>query len=377
MQALQIKVEEKTSNVRCLLKSMLYKNDWEQTKKRYIEYWNLENYDRPIIATYAPKDGYKRKEIVAPEKIIDRWMDTEYVIKSQRESFNGTYFGGESFPLLYPNLGPDILGGILGCELSFGETTSWAEHFVDDWKQLKTLVLDEDNKYYKKIMQMTTDVINDSKGDYIVGITDLHPGMDGLVSLRGPENLCFDLIDCPEEVLAANYEILDVFKKVTDKLHQVITTKQQGSSNWMSIWHPEKWYVTSCDFMCMISKEMFENFVYDEIVKETQWLDDSIFHLDGPGALKHLDRLLEIPTLKGIQWVPGAGQPSISHWIPELKKIQDAGKMIQVYGTPEELDTMLDHLRPEGLMYLTWCKNEQESKDVIAMAEKKYKKQIY
>jgi hypothetical protein len=32
----------------------------------------------------------------------------------------------------------------------------------------------------------------------------------------------------------------------------------------------------------------------------------SLFHLDGPGALKHLDSLLELDALDGIQWVSGA-----------------------------------------------------------------------
>lgn len=358
---------------------MLYKNDWEKAKVKYNEFWARENHDRPIISVYAPKDGYVRKQVKAPEKLSDRWMDIEYVINNSREGFAATYFGGEAFPSINPNLGPDILGATLGCELEFGDDTSWSEHFVHDWDQvIGKLKFDPENKWWKKIKSMTEAVVEDAKnGDYMVGITDLHPGADGLVSLRGPENLCYDLIDYPDEIKKASFEVLEVHKKELDELYAITTKYQHGSTHWMGIWHPGKWYNTSSDFICMISKEMFAEFILPELVEELDFLDASIFHLDGPGALKHLDTLLQLPKLNGIQWVYGAGQPSASHWIPTLKKIQAAGKLIQVNIQPEELDVLLDELNPEGVMYITSCASEQDAKDLVKKAEKSYKKKLY
>ncbi len=54
----------------------------------------------------------------------------------------------------------------------------------------------------KKMLQMTDALVEDARGDYLVGITDLHPGADGLVSLRGPEGLCMDLFDSPDMLLS-------------------------------------------------------------------------------------------------------------------------------------------------------------------------------
>ena len=54
-------------------------------------------------------------------------------------------------------------------------------------------------------------------------------------------------------------------------------------------------------------------------------------HLDGVPQLKHLDSLLEIPELKGVQWVPGAGQPGVSEWPEVYREIRDAGKLIQFF----------------------------------------------
>ena len=110
--------------------------------------------------------------------------------------------------------------------------------------------------------------------------------------------------------------------------------------------------------------------VAGELLEELDFLDASIYHLDGPDALKHLDRLLAIDKLKGIQWVYGAGQPTASHWIPVLKKIQDAGKMIQIDVVPEELDIMLENLKPEGVMYTINARTEEEGRALMKKVER-------
>ncbi len=54
-------------------------------------------------------------------------------------------------------------------------------------------------------------------------------------------------------------------------------------------------------------------------------------------------------TLKGIQWVPGAGQPNITHWPEVYRKIAKAGKLIQFSSGQssrgiEALDVLADQL---------------------------------
>lgn len=348
---------------------MLYKEDWDKTKKKYEEYWNRENHDRPLICIHAPKKNSKRVSVKAPENLRQRWVDTEYVIKAARANFENTFFGGEAFPKLCPNLGPDIFGAFYGADLEFGRDTSWAHPIIEDWDKVGKLTFNEDGFWYKKMIQMTKDIVEDSKGDYMVGITDLHPGTDGLVSLRGPENLCYDVLDYPEKVKEGVFELFNGFKKITDELYDITTKYQEGSTNWMGVWHPKKWYVTSSDFSCMISKDMYKEFVLPELLEELNYLDASIYHLDGPGALKHLDTLLDMEKLNGIQWVYGAGQPTASHWIPVLKKIQEAGKLIHINIVPEDLDVLLEEIKPEGVLYDLGCSSEEEARAILKKVE--------
>jgi len=348
---------------------MLYKEDWDKTKIKYDEYWNRENHDRPLISITSPKNNIKEIDLKVHGNIKDRWLNTEYIIKKARLNFENTFFGGESYPILWPNLGPDVFSAFYGADIEFGENTSWAHPIITDWDKALNLTLDDKSFWYKKIVQMTKDIVEDSKGDYMVGITDLHPGSDGLVALRGPENLCYDVLDEPEKIKENVSKLLLGFKKITDELYSITQKYQNGTTNWMGIWNSKKWYVTSCDFSCMISQDMYKEFILPELSEEIDYLDASMYHLDGPGALKHLDTLLGIEKLKGIQWVYGAGQPTASHWIPELKKIQKAGKLIHVDIVPEDLDVLLRELEPEGVMYQTWCSSEEEARALLKKVE--------
>lgn len=124
------------------------------------------------------------------------------------------------------------------------------------------------------------------------------------------------------------------------------------------------------DFSCFISKENFEDYVIPGLEVELDKLQASIYHLDGPGALRHLDRLLELEKLNGIQWVQGAGAPPAREWIQVYKKIQKAGKCIQAECEPEDIEPLCRELAPEGVHLICYAKTEQEAKDLIALAEK-------
>lgn len=354
---------------------MINIDDFDKIKKRYKDYWNMENHDRPLMYVSAPKGNLHPHTYNG--SLRERWNDITYIIQREREIFNNTYFAGEAYPNTFPNLGPDVFGAYFGCGLEFGEDTSWAaDHFesLDDIGEIK---VDWTNKWLQKTIEMTLAMLEDAAGDYLVGITDIHPGMDGLVSLRGPEELCFDIYEEPDRVKQLNRQMYDCFCMIYTKLDSMLSEKQQGSTNWMGIYHPDGWYVTSCDFMGMISSGMYDEFVDEEIRKEAQFLKNTIFHLDGPGALRHLDNLLEIPEINGIQWVYGAGQPTAQYWLDVLRKIQKAGKMIHIDIVIEDLPVLLENLKPEGVLYRLECKNEEEADYAIKLADNSYHSNLY
>lgn len=356
---------------------MLYCENWDKIKERYLEFWAMENHDRPLMKITAPKDRQDIPPVSIHTTEKERWMDTEYVIKHANWKMQNTLYLGEAYPSLNPNLGPDYFAACYGTEITFGKTTSWAEPWMtdDDVENYNGFKWDRENVYYKKMLELTSAAVEDGKDKYLVGVTDLHPGPDAIVSMRGPQNLCYDTFDYPDFIKKASMDFLPDYKEMYDELYQMTQKYQKGSTCWMGVWHPKRWYPLSCDFSCMISQEMYEDMVVEELELEAQWLDASLYHLDGPDAFKHLDRILKIPRLGGVQFAYGAGAPTASHWIDYIKKIQAAGKCVHIIVEPSELEIMLKELSPEGLIYQISANSEQEARDLLKMAEA-YKKKI-
>lgn len=336
---------------------------------RWQQYWNMGNHDRPLmsITTLQP---IQKPAIATPVSFTQKWEDIDYVLANARRKMQNTYYGGEAFPSFNPDLGPDIVGAVAGCEIIYGADTSWAEPCVEDWSAFAPICFDENNKWWKKIQAITKAAVEDANGDYLVGITDLHPGTDGLVSLRGPQDLCYDLIDEPGTLIQRSDELFAVYKEMHTRLANMIRPIQQGSTNWMGIWNPEReWYVVGSDFSCMLNTQDYESFVVPGLQQEIDYLSESIYHLDGPDALRHLDRILAFEKLGGVQWVYGAGQPSARHWIEVLQKIQKAGKRIQVHCLAEDVIPVCSALRPEGVhLVVDNCKTPDEAEQLLSAA---------
>lgn len=335
----------------------------------------MENHDRPLLNISVLKENCEDAPVSSHCTLKERWMDTEYILQQANWKMRNTLYLGEAFPALNPDLGPDYFATAYGAEIEFGENTSWAKPFYtdDEVENYSGLIYDTENQYYKKMDEITKAAVEDGKGKYLVGVTDLHPGGDALVSIRGPQELCYDVLDYPEFVQKGVLDMLPGFLQTYKHLHNLTTKYQEGSTCWMPIWHPGRWYVVSCDFSCMVSPEVYNELIAREIEMETEALDASIYHLDGPDALRHLDRILQMPKLNGVQWVYGAGQPTASQWVDVIKKIQAAGKCVYIDVAADELEFMLKNkeIRPEGVLYsVTGVRSEEEAKRLMDMAEK-------
>lgn len=326
-----------------------YHPDFARAQERMIAWWNQAVIDRACIQVTAPKD--EPREIPVPSSIREQWLDMDYVLAKTDERLRCTYFGGEAFPMYMPNLGPDAFAAYLGAELEFHETTTWAIPCIDDLTDLPPLELDFSSHWWQKMESMCRQALEFAHGRFIVSLPDGHGGADCLAALRGQQELCYDFVDHPEAVAAAMEKLdqatIDYYERLFPIYHQL----QPGGTGFVSAWGPGQTATSQCDFLALVSPEMSEAFIMDGIRMETEYLDHSVFHLDGPDALPHLDLLLDIPGIEAIQWVPGSGNPPTSAWLPYLKRVQDAGKSLWLIASgPDEVETLVEQLRPEGLM---------------------------
>jgi hypothetical protein len=332
-----------------------YKPDAEQAKQRMTAWWEKAIIDRPAILLTAPKPN----PIPWPNKrfasLRERWMDIDYQVQCADIIAANTYWAGDGLPTYMPNLGPEILTACYGAELNFTEHSSWSVPILHNWSDIATLRVDPNNEYLRCIMEMTRRACQVGKGKFVVGITDIHPGGDLAASFRDPQQLCVDLVEEPEHVrelvnhiYTAFFDFYELNDRVIRDAGQTITT------SWLPLYvENQRYYIPSNDFSIMISTPMFKEFFLQELVEELKWLDRSIYHLDGPGALRHLDTLLELDDLDAIQYVYGDGAKPASRWMDVFKRIQAGGKGMYIAVEPWEIDLFMENLAPEGVMMHT------------------------
>ena len=184
----------------------------------------------------------------------------------------------------------------------------------------------------------------------MVGITDLGGNLDILASLRGTEKLLVDLSDDPENVERLVGEITALWIRYYDELEAITRTAGRGNACWGPVWSPAPGYMLQSDFAYMISPRMFKRFVMPDLKSICDHLEYAFYHLDGKGEIPHLDQLISIPRLRGIQWQPGDGQPKAEGWLPLIQKIRDSGKRCQIYVTRQGALTVARELGAHGFL---------------------------
>lgn len=330
------------------------KPDYNDVLARFEAWWHGTVMDRAVVSMRFPVAAEKRRPF--PTRHFnsprERWLDSEYIAALADASMSNAVHYADSLPVVIPNLGPEVFSACYGCELEFGETTTWSKPILNDLSDasLAGLSFDMNSFPFRKLVEITKALLEVGKGRFIVGYTDIHAGGDALAAFRDPQELLLDTIDCPEAVKLLADRVTTDFFRFYDYFHELLSAAGMPSTSWLPAVGHGKYHIPSNDFSCMISDHMFEELFIPGIIRECQHMDHCIYHLDGPQALRYLDRLLEIPEIQAIQWVPGAGKGDWRSCIPVYRRIQSKGKAFYTVPVPaSELDDFMSLLAPEGV----------------------------
>ncbi len=339
------------------------KDDFEKCINRIQAWYAGDILDRIPVRFAAHNAEYSQTDAndlnsAEWEKI---WFDAEGVLERFIKSIKGKSFIAETFPVFWPNLGPDVYSAFYGSQLTYGHVTSWSRPYIEDIESASNLVFNlSDNKYFKFLDRVTDLAIQMADNNYLIGYTDLHPGMDCVAAWRGPERLCIDMLENPQAVKNLCAIASKDFKFIYDYFDKKIKTNNQYSTTWIGIPVSGRLHIPSCDFATMMSPKQFEEFVLPQISDEVRHATHNIFHLDGKGVARHLDMILQISEIGAIQWVQGVGDDlPIMQWVPLIKKIQAAGKGVIIDLGKEELDPFMQAVKPQGIFL---CINETDEK---------------
>ena len=346
---------------------------------RHEAFWRAELEDGPLMWVTAA-DARSGPVIADPATEEELWTNVDYLIASTEASLARTHFAGDALPVFCPWLGPDQFAAWLGAELEFKprEFTSWAKPFVEDWAKHPELHIAPDNRWWRLYLQILRESVRAGRGKWVTGYPDLHTGVDALSAIRGRERLGLDLIEDPAAIHRALRQMTVLWKGVVDEVSRIILPAGQGTTNWTMGWSNQRFLcIGQNDFTCMISPQMFEEFCGPDNRECCGHVDWSLYHLDGPGAVRHVPWLLRLEKLHCIQWIQGAGQKLPSQWVPLLRQIQAGGKSVQLYygGThggdadlKSELDVLCGALDPNRLFIWAEAASAQEAESVVAYA---------
>lgn len=347
---------------------MRYKTDWEEAKERHTAFWNHEILDRCCVSVRACDEKvnslmeqFWRRNNYDTNKVR---TTPELLIEQNRLGMEHTYFAGDAFPLASVDLGASGHAGFFkGANYQIGDTV-WFFPSLTDPDQLE---FDENSYLYRQTLETAQALVQDSRGDYFVSMPDSTGNADALAHLLGSEELLISMIEDPEGTAKALNKIQKSYEDIMRKTYDIVKKNNQGGScvGWLNTWAPGFHAQMQCDLSVMISNPMFKEFIMPELQTQCNFLEYPLYHFDGIEQLRHLDDLLSLPNLKTIQWTQVVGQPPVTDFIPQLQKIQAAGKNLHIAVDSKQIRPLMENLSSLGLYMTTWANSKDEADAIV------------
>jgi hypothetical protein len=308
--------------------------DWARIERDWGLFWE-GCLNRPLVGMELcdprtkPVPEFKRYFQQYPDALC-----AEDILAIETRQMERMRFIGDAFPKRFINFGPGSLASYMGSRVGVAEDTIW---FYPLGKPLRDIQISVDRQgfWYQRVHSILDAALQAWGNRVQISLSDIGGNLDTLASLRGTEELLLDMMDDPDTVERLTRDIkrewMTVYLEEAKKIRPVC----RGTAPWAAIWSKENSYMFQCDLSYMFSTELFNRLVVPDLEACCEHIPASFYHLDGKGALKHLDSLLAIKKLRGIQWIPGAGQPEAHEWPEVLSKIRKTGKLCQVYESPK------------------------------------------
>lgn len=387
------------------LRRSAYKKNWDAVREKWIRYWKHQNTGRPLMCVVARKpeieqysDGspveggyldqicqgkyYNLPEELRWEDMEDKYQNAERIVARYRQFCSNHEFLAESFPNLNIDFGPGSLAVYLGSGIKFKEDTVWFLPCLEDWENSPEITFDPENPWFLKHMELAKKCRELAGDDFYVDMPDLMENIDTLASLRGTQELLYDLIDDPDMIQKKIKEVDRIYYEYFDRFYGLIRDGGGGNAYTVfQIWGPGKTVKLQCDLSAMISPDTFRELVQPSLREQARKADQVLYHLDGPDAIRHLDALMEIDEIDALQWTSGDAGPdgTLPDWDVIYDKAILAGKSlwVKVYsGTLRDwirnVDRLVQKYGSHSLFLFFPEMSMKDAEELLAYADKNW-----
>jgi len=189
-------------------------------------------------------------------------------------------------------------------------------------------------------------------------------------------------MDCPGEIKRRIEELDRLYFEYYNRFYDIVKGADGDSSyTAFSVWGPGKTVKLQCDFSAMMSPEQFNEMVVPSISRQCSYTDSSVYHLDGPDAIRHLGALMSIEDLNALQWTAGAGNPDggWDGWFDIYRTARKAEKSlhISIYdGGPNKIfeaaDKLVSTFGRDGLYFLFPAMEKDVAVDFLKKASERW-----
>jgi len=376
------------------------KPDWPEAEERLSALWDYRHLGRPCMAVTAPLgDQSRRVELwnlltaegrpdaqqthpssalltsvpPAPPSNVARWLDPEWVVADALHRMGSTWWGGEAIPSYLMLAGWMVS---LGGQPCFGPDTIWFEPVSwVDYSGPSPFRNRSDDPWLARYRELYLAMAKAAGwGCFLLGAPTLLPANDLLSMHMGTCEFLIALMDEPawmaEAILQGARDQLAIKAELADAVrpHHAYW---YGNAGWMPFWAPEPFASTQSDVSCMLSPAQFDRFVLPEVTLWGEAHGALWYHLDGGNARQHLPCLLDLPTMRVMQYVPTPEEPPNGRAHLDLyRTIQDAGCIVHVTVPPEEVEPLVRALDPALLMLETAVSTPEDGQELLDAAER-------
>ncbi|MDD3340107.1 MAG: uroporphyrinogen decarboxylase family protein [Lachnospiraceae bacterium] len=337
---------------------MKYKENWEEAKVKWANYWKHQNTGRPLMCVVArkpeiehladgPADGgiadvicqgkyYNMPEELGWKDMEDKYQNPKRMVERYRQFCENHLFLAESFPNLTADFGPGSLASYLGSDIGFKEDTVWFTpcfEDAEDWEEIPELKFDPESKWFQKHLEVIKGCVAEAKGDFYVDIPDMMENIDVLASLRGTEDLLCDMMDDPDAVKERVKQVTKAYYQCLDAFYDAVKDEEGASAYTVfQVWGPGRTVKLQCDTGAMLSPDMFHDMILDSLKEQAAYADSVLYHLDGPDNIRHLDTILQVEGIDALQWTSGDAGPdgTLEEWDQIYDKARAAGKSLWI-----------------------------------------------
>ena len=271
------------------------------------------------------------------------------------------------FPALNVGLGYGVHSAfVTGLPVSFGEDTSWVHHLIEDWNDMDKLRLDDNNFWYRTILDMSRMFVELQDGEYAVSaFSNAGPG-DMANAIRG-NDIFTDLYDEPENVFALMKFCVEATKWMDDSIRD-ITGAVNGGTVTANCWFPGRAPYVSLDFNDLCSPQQFRDFDFQTTQMLLDYFKGAFIHHHMKGYHIHADvaKLAHLKLLE-ISWDPGLQKPV--ELLPEILEMHN-GLPLMVRCTAADVYEHIEELKKGRVVIMLNINNLEEGREVMRFIRK-------